>query len=218
MADRTSENDAFLQPPGNPAAPPQWVVNALFPHLASRSTYEALPSPFLTPNEAGKVPAVESDPRAQGVMADLANIGGALVPFGGPVAGATKLAIPFMGRAARGTEEAMNLLRGVASKTTNEQIIKSLPPPPKTHSERITARTKGMSDHDVLNSDELWAMSSDLAAMKSMPFSRAYSELAARRLGRELTPEEISNAMIEGARADVLTPRRLYDPPPGKGD
>jgi hypothetical protein len=51
-------------------------------------------------------------------------------------------------------------------------------------------------------------MTRDLMAQRSMPFSRAYSQLAERRLGRPLTPEEISKAMVEGAQAGVATPSR----------
>jgi hypothetical protein len=107
------------------------------------------------------------------------------------------------------------MLNDVLRKTTNRGIIDALPPPPRTHSERIAARTKNMSDADVLNSDELWAMTRDLMAHRAdagtpQSFSQAFSELASRRLGRELTGEEISKALLDGAAAGLITPSKLY--------
>jgi hypothetical protein len=122
---------------------------------------------------------------------------------------------PKMGELADQT--GMNMLQDVLRRTTNKGIIDALPPPPRTHGERIAARTKGMSDTDVLNSDELWAMTRDLMAHRAdagspVAFSRAFSDLASRRLGRPLTAEEMSTALLEGTRAGVVTPRKLYEP------
>jgi hypothetical protein len=123
---------------------------------------------------------------------------------------------PKMGEFA--DQSGMNMLQDVLRETTNRGIIDKLLPPPRTHSERIAARTKGMSDTDVLNSDELWAMTRDLMAQREVPFTQAYSQLAERRLGRPLTPEEITTAMTEGARAGVATPSRYGDLNPLRTD
>lgn len=117
---------------------------------------------------------------------------------------------PAMGDIA--ASSGMDALNDVLRTTTNRGIIDSLPSPPTTHAARIAARTKGMSDAGVLGSDELWAMTRDLMAQRPQSFSSAYSKLAAGRLGRPLTPEEVSTAMLDAARAGIATPRKLYEP------
>jgi hypothetical protein len=188
-------------------------------NLTNPATYQDLPPPSLTPNAQGKLP--QSDPRVLGGLADLTNVAQNFLPLGGSAAGAAKAAVPVFGglgrMIAREAPTGMDALNDVLRSTTNRGIIDSLPAAPTTHSARIAARTKGMSDADVLQSDELWAMTRDLMAHRadagSAPaFSQAFSELASRRLGRPLTPEEVSTALLDATRAGIATPRKVYGP------
>jgi hypothetical protein len=102
---------SLLAPPRNPAMPPQSVVDLFTPNLSRPETY-APRSADLVPNAAGKVPT--SDPLSTGAAADLANMAGYAIPFGGPTAAATKLALPLLAvgrRLVPAAEEAANAAR-----------------------------------------------------------------------------------------------------------
>ena len=99
---------SLLAPQRNPAMPPQSVVDLFTPNLSRPETY-APRSADLVPNAAGKIPT--SDPLSTGAAADLANMAGYAIPFGGPAAAATKLALPLLAvgrRLVPAAEEAAN--------------------------------------------------------------------------------------------------------------
>jgi hypothetical protein len=112
-------------------------------------------------------------------------------------------------------ESAMDILRGVAHDTTQEGTKKLLgldrPPPSRTHSEYIAQKGGPVTGENLLGNEALWAAARDLAAQKNMTFSQAFTGLARRSMGRELTPEELASVMSAGAQHDLLTPRKLYD-------
>lgn len=86
LAGMTATRDRRLPSPAIPGPGPVWELlrQQFVPHLSDPKTYQAQPPPDITPNDAGKVPAVESDLRVQGVAADLANL--ATQGLGGPEA------------------------------------------------------------------------------------------------------------------------------------
>jgi hypothetical protein len=88
-----ADDGRLMAPPRNPAMPPQSVVDLFAPNLSRPETY-APRSADLVPNAAGKVPT--SDPLSTGAAADLANMAGYAIPFGGPTAATTKLALPLL--------------------------------------------------------------------------------------------------------------------------
>lgn len=103
-----ADDGRLMAPPRNPAMPPQSVVDLFTPNLSRPETY-APRSAGLVPNAAGKVPT--SDPLATGFAADAANMAGYAIPFGGPTAAATKLALPLLAfgrRLVPAAEEAAN--------------------------------------------------------------------------------------------------------------
>lgn len=103
-----ADDGRLMAPPRNAAMPPQSVVDLFTPNLSRPETY-APRSADLVPNAAGKVPT--SDPLSTGAAADLANMAGYAIPFGGPTAAATKLALPLLAvgrRLVPAAEEAAN--------------------------------------------------------------------------------------------------------------
>lgn len=93
---------ALLQPARNPSkGASDTFMGMVAPHLADPATYRPLPPPSMEPNAAGKVPEVQADPRMQGAAADVGGLLGAAIPFGGPVAGGAKLAVPALAAAVR---------------------------------------------------------------------------------------------------------------------
>jgi hypothetical protein len=88
--------------PAVPGPVPVWQLlrQQFVPHLTDPATYQRLPPPDIAPNAAGKVPAVESDPRVQGASADLANLLANLV---GPPGAKTVVAaaVPAIAKGAR---------------------------------------------------------------------------------------------------------------------
>jgi hypothetical protein len=70
-------------------------LQALAPHITDPATYAPLPPPAWTPTPEGKLPSSDRDPRVEGVMADLVNLGLTLAPMpgAGPAHGGCALAV-----------------------------------------------------------------------------------------------------------------------------
>jgi hypothetical protein len=99
--------EALMAPPRNPGmGASQTFMGMVAPHLADPETYRPLPPPSMEPNAAGKVPEVAADPRMQGAAADVGSLLGAAIPFGGPVAGGAKLAVPALAAALKAARAA----------------------------------------------------------------------------------------------------------------
>jgi len=77
-------------------------LQALAPNITNPATYAPLPPPSLTPTPEGKLPAADRDPRVEGVLQDLFNIGLTFVPMpgAGPATGAARWLSKSMPRAA----------------------------------------------------------------------------------------------------------------------
>ena len=58
-------------------------LQALAPHITDPATYAPLPPPSWTPTPEGKLPSSDRDPRVEGVMSDLVNIGMVFAPMPG---------------------------------------------------------------------------------------------------------------------------------------
>ena len=83
-------------------------LQALAPHITNPATYAPLPPPSWTPTPEGKLPSADRDPRVEGVMSDIVNIGIALapVPGAGPAVGAARW-LPGLMRRGVPTAEAL---------------------------------------------------------------------------------------------------------------
>ena len=56
-------------------------LRALAPNLTNPATYAPLPPPAWTPTPGGKLPSADRDPRLEGVVSDLFDIGMMLTPM-----------------------------------------------------------------------------------------------------------------------------------------
>jgi hypothetical protein len=67
-------------------------LQAVAPNITNPATCAPLPPPSLTPTPEGKLPAADRDPRVEGVLHDLFNIGLTFAPMpgAGPAAGAAR--------------------------------------------------------------------------------------------------------------------------------
>jgi hypothetical protein len=90
-------------------------LQALAPNITDPATYAPLPPPSLTPTPEGKLPAADRDPRVEGVLHDLFNIGLTFAPMpgAGPAAGAARW-LPRL--AQRTTPRLESLVESLASR------------------------------------------------------------------------------------------------------
>ncbi len=105
-------------------------------------------------------------------------------------------------------------LKDLAAKTTQEEFLRNLPlPPPRFSPEYMAQKTKNMSPQEILNSDAVWAAARHYKDERearmgfSVPFSQVYSDVAGRVLGRPVTPQELTEQMLAGARAGIVKAR-----------
>lgn len=97
-------------------------------------------------------------------------------------------------------------LEAVRTKTEQEQIKENLPPP---KSELQKAREHDEKTGNIMDNDSLWAIARDSHASQEermgfgVPFSKVLSDTVKKVLGRDLTPEEASKAIIGAAKYGI---------------
>jgi hypothetical protein len=95
-------------------------LQALAPNITNSATYAPLPPPAWTPTPEGKLPSSDRDPRVEGVMADLLNLGLMLAPM--PGAGPAMGAAPWLSGPMRRSAPIGDLLASKSATLYNSPV------------------------------------------------------------------------------------------------
>jgi hypothetical protein len=167
------------------------ALRLVMPHIADPDFWKPPGPPSLTPTPDGKLPPADSDPRYDGVLGDLTNVGMALFPVGGPGRTAAELGI-------EGVSAALRRLLGMTPAPSSGRAASTAP------GAVAEAKTAGMFAPPP--KPARW-FSEDYPS--KLPVD-ASGRLVADIEGRPLTAKYISGRRMAGAKDQALTDTEIY--------
>ena len=141
----------------DPQSPPKYLAHlawqglqALAPNITNPASYAPLPQPSTVPTPEGKLPSSDRDPRVEGVMSDLVNIGLALAPMpGGGIAMGLARGLPRLMQ--RGASTGAREAESMASRSAMLYNPPAKPPRPfgADYPTGTSADATGRLTHDI---------------------------------------------------------------------